>query len=157
MAIAVLSIAVSACQKEVVPYDPVAQYSIDTTTIRKFIEDKKLVGVKEHNGLFYQIIKAGTGKEDINLVDTVEVNYEGRLLDGTVFDASEGTPIKFELGSVIKGWQEGIPLGRQGGQIRLIIPSTMAYTNIRVGPIPPNSPLDFTVDIVKVYKYKPKQ
>lgn len=155
LVIAVLTIAISACQKEV-PYDRTAQYSIDTAIIHKFIAEKKLVGVKEHEGLYYQVIKAGTGKDSIRSIDTVEVNYEGRLLDGTVFDASEGTPIRFELESVIEGWQKGVPLIKEGGQIRLIVPSTMAYTNRPVGPIPANSPLDFTVDIVKVYKYIPK-
>jgi FKBP-type peptidyl-prolyl cis-trans isomerase FkpA len=156
LAIAVLTIAISACQKEVA-YDPAAQYSIDTAIIRKFIAEKKLIGVKEHEGLFYQVIKPGTGTVGVSLVDTVEVNYTGRLLDGTVFDSSDGTPIKFVLESVIEGWQKGVPLIRQGGQIRLIVPSTMAYTNRPVGPIPANSPLDFTVDLVKVYKQIPKK
>ena len=156
LAIAVLTIAISACQKEV-EYDRDAQYSIDTAIIHKFIAEKKLIGVKEHEGLFYQVIKSGTGTENIGLVDTVEVNYTGRLLDGTVFDSSDGTPIKFVLESVIEGWQKGVPLIRQGGQIRLIIPSTMGYTNRPVGPIPANSTLDFTVDLVKVSKKKDKE
>jgi FKBP-type peptidyl-prolyl cis-trans isomerase FkpA len=155
LAMVVLTMAISACQKEV-PYDDAAraaQYSIDTAIIHKFITEKKLVGVKEHEGLFYQVIKPGKGLETIRSVDTVEVNYEGRLLNGTVFDSSDdGTPIKFVLESVIEGWQKGVPLVKEGGQIRLIVPSTMAYTNRPVGPIPANSPLDFTVDIVKVYK-----
>jgi FKBP-type peptidyl-prolyl cis-trans isomerase FkpA len=151
LAMVVLTMAISACQKEV-PYDREAQYSIDTAIIHKFIADNKLIGVKEHEGLYYQVIKPGTGKESIDLVDTVEVNYVGRLLDGTVFDSSDGTPVKFVLESVIEGWQKGVPLIRQGGQIRLLVPSTMAYTNRPVGPIPANSPLDFTVDLVKVSK-----
>ena len=156
LAIAVLTIVISACQKEV-PYDRAAQYSIDTAIIHKFIVENKLVGVKQHEGLYYQVIKPGTGKESIDLVDTVEVNYVGRLLDGAVFDSSDGTPAKFVLESVIEGWQKGVPLIRQGGQIRLIIPSTMAYTNRPVGPIPANSPLDFTVDLVKVSKQIEKE
>jgi len=156
LAMAVLTIAFSACQKEV-PYDRAAQLSIDTEIIRKYIADKKLTGFQEVDGLFYQVSKPGTGTLTTDLVDTVEVKYEGRLLDGTVFDATEDDPIKFVLGGVIEGWQKGVPLIKQGGQIRLLVPSTMAYTNRPVGPIPANSPLDFTIDLVKVYKFIPKQ
>lgn len=147
-----LVVSLSACQKTET-YDKQAQLKIDTEIITKFVADQKLVDVKQSNGLFYQIIKPGTGTETVLLTDTVTVNYEGRLLNGTVFDKTTTAPIKFTLGQVIEGWQVGVPLIKQGGQIRLIIPSTMAYTNVAVGGvIPANSPLDFTIDLVKVSK-----
>jgi FKBP-type peptidyl-prolyl cis-trans isomerase FkpA len=155
LAISVFIVALSACQKEV-EYDRAAQLTIDTDIIRQFIATKGLTGFEETEGLFYQVLKPGTGTVTIGLQDTVEVNYEGRLLDGSVFDATEGTPIKFVLAGVIEGWQKGVPLVKKGGQIRLIVPSTMGYTNRPVGPIPANSPLDFTIDVVNVYKFVPK-
>jgi FKBP-type peptidyl-prolyl cis-trans isomerase FkpA len=142
----------SACQKAD-EYDRVAQLKTDTEIIQKFIEEKKLVNMQQSNGLFYEIIREGTGTEPIELTDEVTVEYEGRLLNGTVFDKTTTEPIKFSLNSVIEGWQKGIPLMKKGGQIRLLIPSPMAYANFEIGGvIPPNSPLDFTVTLVDVTK-----
>lgn len=141
----------SACQKEE-PYNREAQLKTDTEIIQKFIVDQKLTEVKESDGLFYQVIKEGTGTEMIKLTDILTVNYQGRLLDGTVFDETKDGAIELPLNQVIEGWQKGIPLVKEGGQIRLLIPSPMAYTNRKIGIIPANSPLDFTVDIVKVSK-----
>jgi len=141
----------TACQKQDV-YDREAQLQTDREIILKFIADQKLTNVLENDGVFYQVIKEGTGTESLGLTDTAVVNYEGRLLsDGAVFDESEDT-VKFALNSVIEGWQRGLPLIKKGGQIRLLIPSPMAYANFSVGSIPANSPLDFTVDLVDVKK-----
>ncbi|HEY0177263.1 MAG TPA: FKBP-type peptidyl-prolyl cis-trans isomerase, partial [Pedobacter sp.] len=57
----------------------------------------------------------------------------------------KGTPISFALGEVIRGWQIGIPFIQKGGQIRLLVPSLLAYQNQQNGIIPANSVLDFTV------------
>lgn len=91
---------------------------------------------------------AGAGK-------TVSVHYEGRLLDGTVFDSSleRGTPIDFVLGQgqVIPGWDEGISLMRKGGKAQLIIPSHLAYGEYGApDKIPPFSTLIFDVELVDV-------
>ncbi len=85
---------------------------------------------------FTRCLREGTGTETIELTDTVTVNYEGRLLDGTVFDKTKTEPVKFPLNGVIEGWQKGIPLIKKGGQIRLLIPSPMAYAQFRTGPYP---------------------
>lgn len=141
----------TACQKQDV-YDREAQLKTDTELIQKFITDQKLTNVQESSGLFYQIIKEGTGTETVELTDTISVKYEVRLLPaGTVVEKSTDT-VRFVLNSVIEGWQRGIPLSKKGGQIRLLIPSPMAYANYEVGPIPANSPLDFTVELVDVKK-----
>ncbi|WP_432711682.1 FKBP-type peptidyl-prolyl cis-trans isomerase [Pedobacter sp.] len=141
----------SACQKEEA-YDREAQLKADTEIIQKFIVDQKLEDVKESNGLFYQILKPGTGTVPVKVTDDVTVKYEARLLDGTVVDKTNTDAVSFPLSGVIEGWQKGIPLIKAGGKIRLIIPSTMAYTNRKVGAIPANSPLDFTVDLISVNK-----
>jgi FKBP-type peptidyl-prolyl cis-trans isomerase FkpA len=152
----VMIMSLSACNK-LEDYDEEAQMQVDREIIEQYITEQKLTDVKESNGVFYQIIKPGTGTKDLQLVDTFVVNYEGRLLDGTLFDQSKQDPFKGPLNGVIEGWQLGLPLIKEGGQIRLLIPSPLAYTNKKIGPIPANSPLDFTVELVKVNKFVPKQ
>ena len=62
------------------------------------------------SGLKYQVLKHGTGTVSPKATDTVKVHYEGKLLDGTVFDSSiaRGQPISFPLNGVIPGWTEGL-------------------------------------------------
>lgn len=89
----------------------------------------------------------------------MEVNYEGRLIDGTVFDSSyeRGESIKFPLNGVIKGWGEGLTYAKEGGRIQLYIPSDLGYGQRGTGPIPANSTLIFDVELIKVYKAADKE
>ena len=80
-------------------------------------ENAKKEGVKQtDSGLQYKVLKEGTGKSP-KATDVVEVNYEGKLIDGTVFDSSyeRGEPIEFPLNQVIAGWTEGLQLMKEGG------------------------------------------
>lgn len=86
---------------------------------------------------------------------TVSVHYEGRLIDGTVFDSSyeRGSPLEFVVGTgqVIPGWDEGIGRMRVGGQATLIIPSFLGYGERGAGQlIPPFSTLVFDVELIDV-------
>lgn len=112
--------------------------------------------VETESGLQYIIEVEGTGMSP-EATDTVEVNYEGRLIDGTVFDSSydRGESVKFPLNRVIKGWTEGLTYVKEGGKIRLFVPSEMGYGKRGTGPIPGNSVLIFDVELVKVYKAAP--
>jgi len=91
---------------------------------------------------------------------TVTVDYTGWLYDasksdgkGLQFDSSIGrTPFQFTLGTnqVIQGWDRGIPGMQLGGKRRLVIPPSLAYGNIRSGPIPPNSTLVFDITMISI-------
>jgi len=93
--------------------------------------------------------------------DTVSVHYVGRLQDGKEFDNSrkKGKPLVFILGvgSVIKGWDQGMVGMKPGGRRRLVIPPHLAYGEQGTpgGPIPPNATLIFEVEMLKVEPAKP--
>jgi peptidylprolyl isomerase len=108
---------------------------------------------KTDSGLEYQIIMPGYGKQP-KAGDVVTVHYVGTLQDGSIFDSSRkrGEPISFTLGKgqVIKGWDEGIALIKEGTQARFIIPPALAYGDRQVANIPPNSWLVFDVELISV-------
>lgn len=107
------------------------------------------------SGLRYLVLTEGTGATP-GPTDLVTVHYTGRLLDGTVFDSSveRGEPATFPLNRVIKGWTEGLQLMKEGGKTIFYIPSELAYgeTGTPDGPIGPNEPLVFEVELIKVGK-----
>ena len=116
------------------------------------VENGKKAGVKTTaSGLQYKVVTAGTGKSP-KATDVVEVNYEGKLIDGTVFDSSyeRGEPIEFPLNQVIAGWTEGLQLMKEGGKYEFYIPSDLAYGEAGNQGIDPNSTLIFTVELLKV-------
>lgn len=104
------------------------------------------------SGLQYEYLAHGQGKVHPSAEDTVKVHYEGRLLDGTVFDSSfkRGEPLKFPLNRVIKGWTEGVQLMVEGDKMRLFIPNNLAYGNRSAGPIPPGAALIFDIELLKI-------
>ncbi|HMI05765.1 MAG TPA: FKBP-type peptidyl-prolyl cis-trans isomerase [Pedobacter sp.] len=139
----------AACKKNEKPFDDVAQFQIDTAAIRSFVKAKGLNVLKsEKYGIFYQIIEPGTGNATFDRFTIVNADYEGRFLDGTVFDS--GTNIDFSLEGVIQAWQFAVPEIQKGGTIRFITPSFYAYKNFANDRIPANSILDFTVTIKNI-------
>lgn len=111
---------------------------------------EKQKGVKKtESGLLYRIDREGDNSMMPTAEDTVEVDYEGKLQDGYVFDSSyeRGESIQFPLNGVIKGWTEGLQLVGKGGQITLWIPSDLGYGVTGSGPIGPNAALEFKVEL----------
>lgn len=138
--------AFSSCKKDT--YNAEEQLKIDDKLIVDFIAKNGIPAIKHSSGLYYQILAPGTGSTTFMSSTNVSVNYEGRLLNGAIFDKPTTTAI-FPLGNLILGWQIGIPLIQKGGKIRLIVPSTLAYRNTSPGAgIPANSVLDFTIDLI---------
>lgn len=104
------------------------------------------------SGLQYEVLTEGTGKKP-KATDTVRCHYEGRLLDGTVFDSSykRNEPADFGLQQVIAGWTEGVQLMAEGAKYRFYIPYMLAYGEGGAGAmIPPFATLIFDVELIKV-------
>ncbi|MYL23554.1 hypothetical protein GLV89_07095 [Halomonas alkaliantarctica] len=103
------------------------------------------------SGLQYEVLESGDGATP-GPKDSVEVHYEGTLLDGTVFDSSieRGEPVTFRVDQVIEGWQEALQLMSVGDVWKLYIPSDLAYGASGQGPIGPNEVLIFNVELLDV-------
>lgn len=119
-----------------------------------FLEtNAKAEGVKQTaSGLQYKVIKEGEGKRP-GPTSKVTVHYEGRNLEGKVFDSSykRGKPATFPLNRVIPGWTEGLQLMREGAHYQLFIPPNLAYGHRGAGrDIGPSETLIFDVELIKV-------
>jgi len=130
-------------------------------TIAAYAEKTKLTFNKTESGLRYVITQEGSGISP-QVGDTVAVHYTGRLAtNDMVFDSSvpRGEPFKFPVGQkmVIAGWDEGLPLMKEGSKATFVIPSSLGYGEMGTpgGPIPPNAVLVFDIELLKVIKQSP--
>jgi len=113
---------------------------------------KKSGVITTKSGLQYQVLKEGNGQKP-KATSRVKVNYEGRLLDGTIFDSSiaRNHPVEFQLSQVITGWTEGLQTMKEGGKTRFFIPANLAYGEVGAGDsIGPNSTLIFDIELLQV-------
>ena len=104
------------------------------------------------SGLQYEVVKKADGPQP-KPTDVVTVHYEGKLVDGTVFDSSikRGTPIDLPVNGVIPGWVEALQLMHVGEKIKLYIPSELAYGAQSPSPaIPANSVLVFDLELLGI-------
>lgn len=115
-------------------------------------KNAKNKGVKtEKNGLQYKVLTKGNGALPTDTAE-VEVNYEGRLIDGTVFDSSykRGKAATFKVNQVIKGWQQALKMMPVGSTWELYIPYDLAYGERGTRDIPPYSTLIFKVELLGI-------
>ena len=122
----------------------------------KFLADNKAKEgvITLASGLQYKIIKEGTGAKPAK-TDNVKCHYEGKLVDGKVFDSSikKGAPAEFPVNGVILGWQEALQLMPVGSKWELYIPYNLAYGERgRPGSIPPYSTLIFEIELLEIVK-----
>jgi len=111
------------------------------------------------SGLMYKVLVKGDGPV-AKVTDKVKVKYEGRLIDGTVFDSTEkhgGEPATFAPNQVIKGWTEALTLMPVGSKWQLYIPQELAYGNRDAGQIKPFSALIFDVEVLEIVEDKKEE
>ncbi|KAF8322746.1 peptidyl-prolyl cis-trans isomerase [Clavulina sp. PMI_390] len=106
-------------------------------------------------GLSIQTIKPGDQSSFPQRGDTITIHYVGTLLDGTKFDSSRDRHVPFitriGVGSVIRGWDEGIPQLSLGQKVILIVPAEYAYGNRGFGRlVPPNATLKFEIELLGI-------
>lgn len=133
----------------------VTQLQLEQKQIESYLTQNGLTAVKTAAGMYLIMQTEGKGKQPVD-GNTVKVNYTGKLLSGEQFDSSLDPgrePLEFQIGtgSVIKGWDVGIPYFKEGGKGKLYIPSTLAYGERGSGSrIPPNSTLVFDIELLEV-------
>ena len=105
------------------------------------------------SGLQYKVITMGTGEKP-QKTDRVKVDYEGRLIDGTVFDSSykRGKPATFPVGQVIAGWTEALCMMPVGSKWEVYVPQELGYGDREQQKIPPFSCLIFTIELHEIVK-----
>ncbi|MDQ9022763.1 FKBP-type peptidyl-prolyl cis-trans isomerase [Acinetobacter sichuanensis] len=138
--------------KQLIEFQQVAQNNakLGETFLAENAKKSGIISTK--SGLQYQVLQTGQGKKP-SANSKVSVNYEGRLLDGTVFDSSiaRNQSVEFQVSQVIAGWTEGLQLMQEGAKYRFFIPAKLAYGEIGSGDaIGPNSTLIFDVELLKV-------
>jgi len=119
-------------------------------------ENAKKPGIQiTKSGLQYEVLLEGKGKKPTE-TDSVKVHYEGRLIDGTLFDNTYESqqPATLALSEVIPGWTEGLQLMTVGSKYRFYIPYELAYGAEGGGPIPPYSTLVFVVELNDIVSKK---
>ena len=118
----------------------------------KFLaENKSKPGITElPNGIQYQILKEGNGNQPKSN-STIKAHYRGCLLNGKEFDSSykRNQPFTARLTQLIKGWQEVIPMMKEGSAWRLWIPSDLAYGDNGTGGIPGGATLQFDIELLQ--------
>ncbi len=165
----------SSCMKDGDPFDPSVQYEIEKELIEEYVmQHLPNATFNEDWGVWYELVSIGNRAEyEYKIIDnrleapTVQVKYTGKLLNGTVFDEQKDDDgIEFSLGgNLIQAWPLAFfpkeigdvevggltPSGLYpGAVIRFVTPSYLAYGNQQNGTIPPNSPLDFYIEVLDV-------
>ena len=104
------------------------------------------------NGVMYRVLKEGSGTRKPSPRSIVYVHYTGRLIDGTVFDSTEGgqLPALFMVGDLIMGWQIVLTRMHEGDKWEVFIPAKWGYGSMKMDDIPAHSTLIFEMELVKI-------
>jgi FKBP-type peptidyl-prolyl cis-trans isomerase FkpA len=123
----------------------------DEPLIVNYLNANSITGyVKHSSGLYYKIETQGSGPVP-TASSKIYVKYTGTFLDKTLFDAvTDSSKTGWVLGTLIQGWQIGLPLIQKGGKIMLLVPSALGYGCTATGSIPANSVLVFEVELEDV-------
>lgn len=119
----------------------------EIASLQAYIDTNHIVATKDARGFFYHLDSVTAGAKP-TICNSVNVAYKGYLLNGTIFDQSNGAV--FNLSDLIIGWQEAIPLISVGGSITLYLPPSLAYGSKAVGSIPANSYMKFVIRLIAV-------
>ena len=142
----ILALALTGCSNKDKDDHKCTTAAEDDVNMQNYISANGITATKHASGLYYQIIEPGSGATP-TISSTVKANYTGKFTNNTSFDSGTAS---FPLGNVIAGWQIGIPLIKQGGKIKLIIPPYLAYGCYDYRGIPGNSVLVFDVELLEV-------
>lgn len=118
------------------------------TKIKKHLKKKDIECERSSSGLYYKIIEEGEGRK-IQYNDIVSFTYTGRLLNGKMFDDKKD-PVEFEVSKLIGCWKEIMLNLKPGGKAYLVSPPQLGYATHELNDIPPNSILEFELEIVSV-------
>jgi FKBP-type peptidyl-prolyl cis-trans isomerase FkpA len=125
---------------------PEASSLSEDQQILNYCTINKINYTKDTRGFYYQIIKQGNATKP-NLSSSISITYNGTFLNKSSFDSGTNT---FTLNDLITGWKYGLPLIGEGGEIILLLPSSLGYGVNGGGCIPPNTPLFFNVKLSSV-------
>lgn len=174
--LAIIAVSVAGCVKDAETFDYAAQLEKEKPLIKAYVEQNLPNAIlDEYTQIWYELVNPGIENSYVYRLDqngtsivspTITVNYEGKLLNGQIFD-SNNTPAGavFDLGTLITAWHaafipkvvQGIQtIGiteqglQKGAEIRIVTPSYLGYRNSQNGAIPANSPLVFTIKVLEI-------
>jgi FKBP-type peptidyl-prolyl cis-trans isomerase FkpA len=124
--------------------------SSDSAALLKFAADSMFKVTRDSSGLYYQIIDSGSSHKP-TYSSMIEVSYVGRLMSGYSFDSADSTTLEgHPISELILGWRVAMPKIGEGGHIKMLIPSALAWGCTGYGPVPANAPVYFDVQLIKV-------
>lgn len=147
-AAAIAALALTACAR---PAPAPDQTAAGQAFLAKHAHDTGVVVTA--SGLQYQVLRQGPASGlKPKPADEVKVNYEGKFLDGRVFDSSydRGAPAVLTVRDLVPGWREALQLMRPGDQWLIWLPAKLGYGDQGTGPIPPGSVLMFKLELISV-------
>lgn len=122
----------------------------EITNVQSYLSSNGITAEQHCSGMFYVIDQQGSGTKPDGC-STISLRYEGRLTNGTVFDSSaKTTPTQFSLSGLVTGFRDGMMQLRPGGKMRMFIPPSLGYGSQTYGPIPGNSIIVFSVELLAV-------